>query len=186
VAVAAGEHEIGPGTGRLVVRTYREGAAARVGHDLVIEASGWRGRVTVRADPGAAPAASVEVELGGLAVVEGTGGVKPLSDGDKRQIRQTMHKVLRLDRHARAVFTTRRVEPVGPHGDSAVVLGDLDLAGQTHPLRVEVRRQDDLTVVGKASFAQSEWGIKPYSGFFGALKVRDTVDIECTVALPRG
>ena len=30
---------------------------------------------------------------------------------------------------------------------------------------------------------QSRFGIRPYSGMFGALKLRDQVDVEVTVAL---
>jgi polyisoprenoid-binding protein YceI len=64
------------------------------------------------------------------------------------------------------------------------VEGELTLAGQTHPLRLRVRRQDDATVAGATSVVQTQWGIKPYSGLFGALKLRDTVEVEFTVALP--
>ena len=182
--MAAGEYEIGPGAGRLLVRTYREGAAARAGHDLVIEAVDWRGRLSVPADPAdadAPPAVSVRVNLGALRVREGTGGVKPLSAGDMRQIHQTMRKVLRADRDPEAVFTSRGVDV---DGDTAVVEGDLALAGRTHPLRLQVRLRDDGGIEGNATVVQSRWGIKPYSGFFGALKVCDAVDVEWAVSLP--
>lgn len=180
MAVAAGEYEIGRQTGRLLVRTFRQGVAARVGHDLVIEATVWEGHVTVPADPAAQPAVSVRVDLGALKVLEGTGGVKPLSDGDKQQIQQTMHKLLKVDRQRDATFTSTRAEV---HDDSATVEGELTLVGQTHPLRLEVRQRDDGSVAGTASLVQTQWGIKPYSGFFGALKLRDAVDVEFTVTL---
>ncbi|MFK4226258.1 YceI family protein [Streptomyces sp. NPDC019890] len=183
MAVAAGEYEIGRQTGRLLLRTFRQGVAARVGHDLLIEATLWQGHVTVPADSATRPAVSVRVDLGALKVLEGTGGVKPLSDGDKQQIQQTMHKLLKVDGHRDATFTSTGVEL---HDDSAIVAGELTLVGQTRPLRLEVRQQDDVTVAGTASLVQSQWGIKPYSGFFGALKLRDAVDVEFTVALPRG
>ena len=32
-----GRHELGPAAGALLVKTFREGVAAKVGHDLVIE-----------------------------------------------------------------------------------------------------------------------------------------------------
>lgn len=183
MAVAAGEYEIGPRTGRLLVRTFRQGVAARVGHDLLIEAAEWEGHVTVPADPAAQPVVSVRVDLGALKVLEGTGGVKPLSDGDRQQILQTMHRVLRVDRQRYAAFTSTDAEV---RDGSATVEGDLSLAGQTRPLSLEVRQRDDGTVVGTASLVQSRWGIKPYSGFFGALKLRDAVDVECAAALPGG
>ncbi len=183
MVVAAGEYDIGPQVGRLLVRTFREGVAARVGHDLLIEATEWEGHVTVPADPATQPAVSVRVDLGALKVLEGTGGVKPLSDGDRQQIHQTMHKLLQVDRHRYADFTSTSVEV---HDGSAIVEGDLTLVGQTRPLRLEVRQQDDVTVAGTASVVQSRWGIKPYSGFFGALRLRDAVDVEFTVALRGG
>lgn len=183
MAVAADTYEIGPETGRLLVRTFRQGVAARAGHDLLIEAAEWEGRVTIPADSDTQPTVSVSVDLGALNVLEGTGGVKPLSDSDKHQIQQNMRKILQVDRHPHTTFTSTSVEV---HGDSAVVEGDLALAGQTHPLRLQVRQQDDVTIAGTASVVQSRWGIKPYSGFFGALKLRDAVDIEFTVALLKG
>jgi hypothetical protein len=38
-------------------------------------------------------------------------------------------------------------------------------------------------VIAGASVQQSLWGIRPYRGFMGALKVRDTVEVEGTVTL---
>jgi polyisoprenoid-binding protein YceI len=179
--MAAGEYEIGPETGRLLVRTFRQGVAAKVGHDLLIEAARWEGHVTVPADSAIWPTVSVRINLDALEVLEGTGGVKPLSDGDRRQIQQTMRKMLRTDRHPHAAFTSAAVEI---HGDSATVEGDLTLAGQTHPQRLEIQQRDEATLEGTTSLVQSRWGIKPYSGFLGALRLRDAVDVEFTVSLP--
>ena len=46
----------GPDTGRLEVHTYREGVAAKVGHDLIIEVERWSasdegGALELTADP---------------------------------------------------------------------------------------------------------------------------------------
>jgi polyisoprenoid-binding protein YceI len=181
VAVAAGDYEIGPHVGRVLLRTFRQGVAAKVGHDLLIEATQWEGRVVVPADPTTAPTVSVRVDMNALRVLEGTGGVKPLTDGDRRQIEQTIRKVLQSDRHPHAVFTSTNAE-VGDR--SATIDGQLALTGQTHPLRVVVRQRDDGTLGGAASVVQSTWGIKPYSGFFGALKLRDAVEVEVSLTLP--
>ncbi|WP_405987169.1 YceI family protein [Streptomyces sp. NBC_00872] len=185
MAVAAGEYEIGPETGRLLLRVFREGVAARIGHDLVIEATRWEGYVSLPADTGTAaqPTVTVRIDLGTLEVREGTGGVKPLSDGDRQQIRRNMRKVLRTDRHPHADFTSTRVEL---HDGRATVEGDLTLTGQTHPQRLEIRQRDEDTLTGATTLVQSRWGIKPYSGFFGALRLRDAVDIEFTVSLSAG
>jgi hypothetical protein len=46
----------------------------------------------------------------------------------------------------------------------------------------------DLTADGRVSgtlaVTQSEWGIKPYRGFMGALRVRDAVEVVIDVRLP--
>ncbi|GGK21669.1 polyisoprenoid-binding protein [Streptomyces camponoticapitis] len=178
--MAAGEYEIGRETGRLLVRTYRQGLAAKVGHDLLIEATRWEGHVVVPADSAARPTVSVRMDTGALEVVEGTGGVNPLSEGDRQQIQRTMRKMLRTDRYPHVAFTSTAVEL---RDDSATVDGDLTLTGQTHPQRLEIEQRDEATLVGTASLVQSRWGVKPYSGFLGALKLRDAVDIEFTVSL---
>ena len=46
------------------------------------------------------------------------------------------------------------------------------MAGATRPVTIE-RTPDG----GRATLVQSEWGIKPYRGLMGALKVRDDVEI---------
>src|SRR6266567_522230 len=58
----AGEHEIGPWNGHLILRTFREGVAARAGHDLVIEATRWQGTITIPDAPDSQPRLAVEVD----------------------------------------------------------------------------------------------------------------------------
>jgi hypothetical protein len=40
------------------------------------------------------------------------------------------------------------------------------------------------TYRGTGTVVQSAYGIKPYTAFFGALKVRDTVDVEVEATIP--
>ncbi len=40
----------------------------------------------------------------------------------------------------------------------------------------------DGRVVGRAAVVQSQWGIRPYSAFFGALKLRDEVKVDFDAA----
>ena len=46
----------------------------------------------------------VRVDMNALVVRDGTGGVKPLSDRDRREIAVTARKVLAADRNPEAVF----------------------------------------------------------------------------------
>ena len=180
-ALASGDHDIGPHNGTLRLRTYRQGLAARAGHDLVLEAAEWRGQVHVPLDPAAVPAIDVQVDLRRLDVVEGTGGVKPLSAGDKAEIQKAMRKPLRTDDQPVATFVSTGI---GVDGDAAKVTGELSLAGASHPVELDVRREPDGRILAHTQVVQSLWGIRPYTGFFGALKLRDAVDVEIEVRLP--
>jgi polyisoprenoid-binding protein YceI len=65
-----------------------------------------------------------------------------------------------------------------------VVHGELTIAGSTRPATFELELGDDGRVTGTLPVTQSEWGIKPYRAFMGALKVRDTVEIVLDARLP--
>ena len=81
-----GNFRLGPGAGRVLIKTGRAGLAAKAGHDLTIEVTRWSAKVSVPAEEdGGLTAATVsaELDLGSLEVREGTGGAKPLSDGDR-------------------------------------------------------------------------------------------------------
>lgn len=179
--VPPGDIALGPADGTLRLRTSREGIAARAGHDLLLAATAWRGRVHVPAGPAEGLHLEVEVDLRSLEVLEGTGGVKPLSAADRAEIQKAMHKTLGTDHHPLATF---RSSAISITGDEAAVLGELFLAGRSHPLELDVRRNADGSLRGTTRVVQTTWGIKPYSGLFGTLKVRDAVDVEVEVRLP--
>ena len=44
---------------------------------------------------------------------------------------------------------------------------------------------DDGTLSASATLKQTDWGMKPYSALFGALKVADEVEIECSTPARR-
>ena len=178
--LSPGQHKIGPSNGRLVLRTFREGMAAMVGHDLVIDITRWQGTVTIPDGAGGQPSLSAEIDLASLEVREGVGGVKPLSDSDRDEIKGNIAETLKTSDNRKAAFQSKTVQL---QGNNATVDGEFTLAGATHPLRITVEENGGRTVVGKAIVQQTTWGIKPYKAFLGALKVRDTVEIEATVTL---
>jgi hypothetical protein len=97
VAATTGNYRLGPDNGRVVLKTGRQGIAARAGHDLTIEVTRWSAQVEVPDDEaGGVTAATVKAEfdLGSLEVRDGTGGAKPLSDRDRREIKKQMGAIL--------------------------------------------------------------------------------------------
>ncbi|HEX4934235.1 MAG TPA: YceI family protein [Gemmatimonadaceae bacterium] len=156
------------------MRTSREGRAAKAGHDLVIDVTGWSAEVDL--DGGAV---SLDVDPDSLRVREGVGGVKPLSAGDKEKIEQTIAgEVLHGGPLA---FRSTSVDPGSPF----VVAGELTLAGETRPLEVQVDVGDDGTATATVAVRQTDWGITPQSAMMGALRVGDEVQVALTVRLSR-
>jgi YceI-like domain len=76
-------------------------------------------------------------------------------------------------------FRSKRVE--GSAG-SFTVDGELTVMGVTRPVTLQGRVADGR-IVGGATVVQSRWGIRPYSAFFGALKLSDEVKIDFDIAL---
>ena len=175
----AGTYRLGPDDGTLVVRTGRTGAAAKAGHDLVIEVTAWVATLQVGESP-AETSVELEADATSLDVREGSGGMQPLGDDDKSNIRTTIDD----DVLKGQAIAFRSTAVIGADGQLTVE-GELTLAGSTRPLAFDLAVGDDGRVSGAAVVKQTDWGIKPYSTLFGALKVADEVRIEIDAALPQ-
>ena len=179
MVVVAGRYRLGPDRGRILLRTFRDGLAAQAGHDLTIEATRWSGELRVNDD--LSPASlEVHIDLGAVVVRAGTGGVKPLTDRDRREIAVTMRKVLG-DQHPEAVFTADKFRPGADGGGE--MSGTFTLRGQARPLRLRVEQTGTGRYRAETQVVQSSYGIKPYTAFLGALRVRDAVDVAVELDL---
>jgi hypothetical protein len=175
-----GAHTLGPDGASLQVRTYREGVGQKIGHDLILEVERWSATVEVGED-GAVSAIGFEADAGSLQVREGLHGVKPLSDRDRAEIRKNIDRKV-LGQSPIGFESTE----VSHTGDRLSLRGELTMAGTTRPASFELELSADGRAAGTLPVTQSEWGIRPYRGFMGALKVRDTVEIVLDASLPPG
>jgi polyisoprenoid-binding protein YceI len=180
---ATGTFRLGPDNAALQVNTYREGMGAKVGHDLVLDVTRWEATVELAADP-AASSIRLTADPRSLEVREGRGGLKPLTDKDRGEIRKTIEGKVLGD--SPIAFASRSVRDGGAGSGALVVEGDLTLAGQTHPVTAELAVAGDGHVTGTIPVAQTTWGIKPYRGLMGALKVRDDVEVVIDARLAAG
>jgi polyisoprenoid-binding protein YceI len=179
MAIPPGHHELGPNDATLTVHTGKAGAASKAGHNLRIEVTSWHATLDVGDAPERTEMA-LTADPRSLRVREGTGGAMALGDDDKASIEQTIDdEVLE---GAGIAFRSRRVEE-GPDG-MLTVEGDLDLAGNSHPVEFELVAAADGRLSGSARIKQTDWGIKPYSALFGTLKVVDEVGVEIEGTLP--
>lgn len=180
LTLRAGIHELGPDTAGLVVKTYREGLAARAGHDLIIDVRRWGATLEVGEDLSQS-GLRLRADARSLYPREGLGGLKPLSDKDRDEIRKNIdEKVLGGDPIS---FQSSALEAVGGDG-GLLVRGELTMHAQTRPASFELRIGADGHVAGSVPLVQSEWGIKPYRGLMGALKVRDSLEVVFDGSLP--
>jgi hypothetical protein len=177
MALPPGHHRLGPDSGELLVRTYREGAVAKVGHDLIIEVRSWEARLDVGSD-GTPLALELDADAGSLHAREGLRGLKPLSDRDRREIRRNMDKTLGTDPIA---FRSEQVETTGGRH---FVRGALTMHETARPAAFELVQTGDGGLEATADLVQSEWGITPYRGLMGALKVRDALRVAFEGHLP--
>ncbi|MFL5928328.1 MAG: YceI family protein [Gaiellaceae bacterium] len=178
--IPRGLHTFGPSSATLSVRTGRTGAAAKAGHDLLLHVTEWQATLEV-ADDSTPVALSLDADGGSLRVREGTGGMQALADDDIASIEQTIDDdVLKRQRVAYRSASIRAL------GDGRLAAdGELTLVDETRPLTVELAVGGAGALTASAVIKQSEWGIKPYSTLFGALKVADDVRVAFEGRLPR-
>jgi polyisoprenoid-binding protein YceI len=181
--IPTGTHKLGPGHGALSVRTKRKGAAAKAGHDLLLHVTAWDATLEVGEEPARVLSVAVDADAGSLRVREGTGGMQALGEDDNESI----HKSIDDDVLKRQQIAFRSTEvQSNADGDRVTVRGDLTLAGKTRPTEFDLEIGADGALKGHAVVKQSDWGIKPYSILFGALKVADEVELELDANLAPG
>jgi polyisoprenoid-binding protein YceI len=176
-----------------VVRVYRGGTLARLGHDHVVAARKIDGYVLAS---GAFARADLQVALNSLTVDEPalraqagfeTQPSQKDIDGTRRNMTE---KVLDVER-----FPFIRVHVERLEGDASRVAAKVDVAlhGVTRtlsvPVEIERPSAETLYVDGRFSINQTDFGIAPYSILGGALQVLDRLDIEFRLhatRVPRG
>jgi polyisoprenoid-binding protein YceI len=179
MAIPTGTRSLGPDNASLQVRTYREGVAAKAGHDLIIDVTRWDATVEVADEP-AGWAIELNADPRSLEIREGLRGVKPLTDKDRVEIRKNIdEKILGSDP---IQFRSSGVRPADD-GGGLTVEGELSMAGSTRPVIAHLSVDDGGGVSGTIPLTQSGWGIKPYRGLMGALKVRDEIEVVITANL---
>lgn len=173
MAFPKGTHQLGPDNATLMIQTGRAGAASKAGHDLMIAVTSWKATLEVGEDS-SATSAELSVDATSLRVRRGDGGIKSLSDEDKREIEGTIdEKVLK---RSEVSFISK--DASGGAGDERIGFqGDLTIGGTTRPISFQLTCEEGGSFGGNAAVAQSEWGIKPYSAMLGALKVADEVEV---------
>ena len=182
--IPAGTHAFSPPDGQLLLKVFREGMAARMGHDLVFEVRNWSAEVVV--DPTELSRSTLEAtaEISSFSILEATGGAKALGRGDKADIKRNIEeKILDAIRFPAISFRSTGAEVIDER--QVRIAGELTIAATTRPAAMDLNL-DGGRAKGTMTVIQSQWGIKPFSAMMGALKVRDTVEVTLEVPVPTG
>jgi polyisoprenoid-binding protein YceI len=174
MALQPGTYRFGPESGRLTVRTGRTGAVAKAGHDLLLEVTAWDATLVV----GDETTLELNADSTSFKVREGTGGMQALDDGDLANIEQTIDDEVLM--RGTIAFRSTRVTDLA---DGLSVEGRLTIRDGTAPAAFDVTVADGR-VTAVAAIRHTDFGMKPYSALFGALKVADEVEVAVDARLP--
>jgi polyisoprenoid-binding protein YceI len=154
---------------------------AKLAHDLILTPKQWSGTLNVDADNPAASSATLKIDARSIEIVEAVGGMKSLSDKDRKDIGKNIdEKVLQTSKHPELTFESTSVSGSAPNFN---VAGNMTITGTTRPANVALN-VNGTQVTAKTSISQKDFGIKPFSAMLGAIKLRDDVDFELTLELP--
>jgi len=170
-----------PGDSLVVVRIYRGGRLAKLGHDHVVSTRDLHGFIDADQGRGDFYVAAESLTVDDPAQRAAAGFESTPSESDIAGTRSNMlEKVLEADRFPFVVLRVRAVE-------QGTLQGELALHGVTRQLRIPAKIDagaEHLEVSGRFAINQTDFGIEPFS-VFGALTVQDRVDLSFTIRAGR-
>ncbi len=150
-----------------------------MGHNLVLRIADWG--ATVDLDGATPTAVRLTAHLPSLEVLSGSGGLKPLTDGDRAAIRDNALKTLGAARHPEVTYAS---DALGPDASGLVTAGTLTIAGVGRPIEAALgvtAAEGGTQVECAVTLRQSDFGIRPFSTMMGQLKVADEVRVTLAV-----
>lgn len=171
----------------LLVRTWRDGARAALAHDHVVRATELAGEAVWDDDDPTALALKVTVQTASLAMDEPADRALLALDGtvperDKKAAEEALKGRETLDVKRFPTLSFKSTRATRDKQGVLVLEGTFTMHGVSRDVRfpVEVTRAPDGTLVGTARLLlkTSDFGIRPYSAFLGAVKVKDEVELH--------
>jgi polyisoprenoid-binding protein YceI len=187
-AVAPVRYTLDASSSQLWVLLRYDRDAAMKGHDHVVQATTFDGRVTWSlADASACdvdiqfPVTALTIDPSGARSRAGLTGDTPT--GDLPDIKKNMLSNKQLDASR---FPTIRFQASDCSGTTGAVTvrGTMSMHGVQRPLSMQLDVRADgtsFTASGKTKIRTSDFGMDPYSVFFGALRNDDTLELHVDV-----
>ncbi|HZS09232.1 MAG TPA: YceI family protein [Blastocatellia bacterium] len=167
---------------QITILLRQEGLVSRLHPNHHVAVRTFSGRVQL--PPGDESKASVEVEAeaGSLMNVD-----KDMKDFERSEFQKILHgSVLESARFPNIKFRSASVSNIQPAGEghSFTLNADLTLHGVTRRVAVPVNvviKEGQLRATGEAKLRQSDFGMKPYTGGLGTIKIGDEVKVSFSI-----
>ncbi len=182
-ATEAWMFEVDPARSTLEIDVFRGGLLKAFGHDHVILAKEFAGRVLLDPEKLENSSVTLHVAASSLTVTDTS-----ISDEDRAQVQATMlgGRVLDVARFPEIVFTSTGVTQARKNGDgwSLTLAGKLRLHGveKEVPLPITLKIAGaELEALGEVSLLQTDYGITPVKAAGGTVKVKDSLRIHFVI-----
>ncbi len=170
---------------------YKAGMASAVAHDHVVHATKIEGTAVYDADD--ITKSNIDVTVDVLGIITDTDDLRKsvglktfLSDGQREEVLSHIHAKYQLWAEKYNTITFKSTAITGTK-DKVQVTGDFTLRGVTKSIVVPMAITDNgdgtALAVGQFQLKQSDFGYNPFSALFGALKVKDDVDVVLKIKL---
>ncbi len=165
---------------KLEIDVFREGFLKAFGHDHLVAAKDFTGRVTLDLQKMENSLVTLRVAANSLKVID-----PGASEKDRADVQAAMQgeKVLNAAKFPEIVFTSTGVTKAEKKGDawSIIVAGTFQVHGVQKnislPLKLSVRGEE-LIAEGEVFFPQSDYGITPIKVGGGSVRVKDRLRIR--------
>jgi hypothetical protein len=173
--------QIDPARSLVVIEVRRAGSLAQLGHDHVVASHDVRGYVApndARAD--------LYIQLDRLVVDEPDLRAQAAFETQPSEaaIAGTRENMLGKFNAESQPYAVISVEGMDADASDPRLNASITLNGVTRAMRIPVKIEkaaDQLTVTGRVAFAQTAFGIVPYSILGGGLQVQDQVDVRFAI-----
>lgn len=170
-----------PAESLVLIEVGRTGSLARLGHDHIVASRDVQGFILPEAGRADLYVPVQTLSVDDAALRQQAGMDTRLTPGDIEGTRRNMLSVLEAGRYPHVFLRVKSAQ------EKAIDV-ELELHGVarrfTVPAAIE-RSPESITVSGSFGFAQSDFGIAPFSILGGAIQVRDRLDLRFRITAVR-
>jgi polyisoprenoid-binding protein YceI len=167
---------------RITAQLTQEGFLAKLRPRNEVEVKSFNGKIQVSPSDESDIAVVLESEVRSMTNID-----KDISDFERNEFHNILHNlVLESEKFPTIKFASISVTDVQRSDESRrfTLNGDLTIREVTRrvavPVNVTIRNQE-LRATGEGRFKQSEFGIKPYVGGLGAIKIADEIKVNFVI-----